>query len=103
MTLVESIYRLTGQFPKEEIYSLTAQMRRAAISVPSNIAEGQGRESRNEFRHHVTVSQGPLNELETQMLVADRLGYVDHEKVEELFTLTSEVGRILFGLRKSLR
>lgn len=103
MSLVEAVYCLTKRFPKEEIYILTAQMRRAAISIPSNLAEGQGRESRNEFRHHVTVSQGSLNELETQILVAERLGYVDHEKAAELLPLTSEIGRILCGLRKSLR
>jgi len=94
--------RLTRQFPREEVYGLTTQMRRAAVSVPSNIAEGQGRRSKNDFRRFVAISHGSLSELETQIAVCGRLGYLERKKAEELSTLANEVGRILFGLWKSL-
>jgi len=76
MDLVTAIYRITAQFPREEMYGLTSQLRRAAVSIPSNIAEGQGRHGVLEFRHFLRQSCGSLMELETQTLIAERLGYI---------------------------
>jgi len=84
MDMVTEIYKLTNSFPKQEIYSLTNQIRRAAVSVPSNIAEGQAHYSHREFRHFLRHSAGSLAELETQLLLAERLGYADHPSTEGL-------------------
>jgi len=103
MDLVEKVYRATGQFPKEEVYGLTSQIRRAAVSIPSNIAEGQGRSTTSAFLNFLSVARGSLKELETQILIAQRLGYVDDPTVDELTDLTAEVSRLLSGLTNSLR
>jgi four helix bundle protein len=76
MDLVVPLYELTRVFPREELYGLTGQVRRAVVSVPSNIAEGQGRGQGNEFTHHLRIARGSLQEVETQLIVASRLGYV---------------------------
>ena len=76
MDLVEQIYRITKSFPKEELYGLSSQLRRAAISVPSNIAEGHCRNGRREFVHHLSIALGSLGEMETQIILASRLGYM---------------------------
>jgi four helix bundle protein len=76
MDLVQDVYLATKAFPKEEKYGLTTQMQRAAVSIPSNIAEGQGRSGRGEFRHHLSIAHGSLRELETQLVIALRLGYL---------------------------
>jgi four helix bundle protein len=89
-------------FPSSEIYSLTDQMRRAAVSVPSNIAEGQAHFSRREFRHFLRHSCGSLAELETQILIAQRRNYLSESQTKELLGRTHEVGRILNGLLNSL-
>ncbi len=102
MDLVTETYKLTDGFPKREVYSLTDQIRRAAVSVPSNIAEGQAHYSHREFRHFLRHAAGSLAELETQLLLAERLGYTDSTSVEALLKRTNEVGRILNGLIKSL-
>jgi four helix bundle protein len=98
MALVESVYRVSSQFPKEEIYSLTVQIRRCAVSVPSNIAEGEGRRSQNEFGRFLQIANGSLMELRTQLLIAERLKFVGHEEIEEPLAQTNEVGRMLHGL-----
>ena len=99
MDLVEEIYRLTKQFPKEELYGLVGQMRRSAISIPSNIAEGQCRNGRREYVHHLSIALGSLGELETQVLIARRLGYPGGD---DLLTLASETGRLIVGPMHSL-
>lgn len=103
MDLVEIVYRLTQAFPKEELYGLTSQVRRAVVSVPSNIAEGQGRDSPNEFRHFLSISHGSLREVETQLLIALRLKYLAAADVLPAQQLCEETGRILNGLMNSLR
>ena len=77
MDLVEAIYRTTARFPKEELYGLTSQIRRAAVSIPSNIAEGQARNTTRDFLHFLAIAYGSLKEVETQVLIAERLGYID--------------------------
>jgi len=101
MDLVQDIYAITASFPPEETYALTSQMRRAAISVPSNIAEGAARAGKKEFLNFLSITRGSLSELETQILIANRLGYIDNssailERIEEVFAL-------LGGLMKSVR
>ncbi|MGA9308317.1 MAG: four helix bundle protein [Candidatus Sulfotelmatobacter sp.] len=100
--LVLNVYRCTQAFPKIETYGLTSQLRRAVISVPSNIAEGQGRLSTGEFRQFLGNARGSLMEVETQILVAQDLGYFDQNQSEALLSATAEVGRILNGLLASL-
>ncbi len=100
MDLVADVYRVTQHFPKEEIYGLTSQIRRAAVSIPSNIAEGQGRLTRGEFRQSLGHSRGSLFETETQLLIAERLDYVLDP--EPLLDRTAEIGRLLNGLLNSL-
>ncbi len=102
MALVLDVYRLTQAFPKIETYGLTSQLRRAAVSVPSNIAEGQARISTGEFRQFLGNARGSLMEVETQILLAQELGYLDEHESENLLGTTAEVGRILNGLLASL-
>jgi four helix bundle protein len=103
MDLVAALYDATDAFPKRETYSLTDQMRRAAVSIPSNIAEGQAHFSHREFRHFLRYSRGSLAELETQILIAQRRNYLSDSKAAELLARSSEVGRILSGLVDSLK
>jgi four helix bundle protein len=103
MDLVSALYDATETFPKQETYGLTSQMRRAAISIPSNIAEGQARFSPREFRHFLRHSRGSLAELETQVLIAQRRRYLANSQAAELLRRTDEVSRILSGLIDSLQ
>jgi four helix bundle protein len=98
MDFAEEVYRVTRLFPKEEMYGLTAQMRRACVSIPSNVAEGQGRRSDGAFAQHLSIAHGSLRELETQLLLAGRFGYLEKSSVEELIEQASEVGRLITGL-----
>jgi four helix bundle protein len=102
MDLVEEVYTATKEFPKEELYGLTSQLRRAVVSIPSNIAEGQGRNSPKEFVQFLAIAYGSLREAETQILIAERLRYLDSQHVINLMNLAGEVGRLLNGLSKSL-
>src|SRR5438046_1291316 len=102
MDLVKSIYRVTKVFPREEIYSLTSQMRRAAIAVPSNIAEGKGRYSTADVNHFLVQARGSLYELETQILIAADLGYLAQDETRYLLASTAEVAKLLNGLIRSL-
>ncbi len=100
--LVETVYRLTKTFPKEEIYGLTSQLRRAAVSVPSNIAEGQGRKSTAEFENFLSIARGSLSEVETQLIIAHRLKYLDASQLNEVMSIHDEVSRMLRALQKKL-
>src|SRR5271165_4559545 len=102
MNLVIQIYDVTRRFPKEELFGLTSQLRRAAVSVPSNIAEGQARLSTGEFRQFLGNARGSLVEVETQILIAQELGYLERDEGERLLRVAAEVGRILNGLLNSL-
>jgi four helix bundle protein len=97
-TLALNVYRCTRRFPKDEIYGLSSQMRRAAVSVPSNIAEGKGRYSQKEFVQFLYHARGSLLELETQLSIARDLEYIDLLVFETLESETEELGRILNGL-----
>lgn len=100
--LTEAIYRISKCFPPEELYGLTNQVRRAAVSVPSNIAEGAGRNTSGEFVRSIGHSRGPLFELETQLIVAERVRYLSPPELRPLFDLTDEIGRLTAGLVRSL-
>jgi four helix bundle protein len=102
MDLVEDVYKATKDFPREEIYALTSQIRRAAVSIPSNIAEGQGRRTTADFLRHLSIAYGSLREVETQALIARRLGYIAQTKLDEVMNRAGEVGRLLNGLMSSL-
>jgi len=103
MELVTEIYRVSQSFPKEELFGLMSQIRRAAVSVPSNIAEGHGKLSRKEYQHFLGHARGSLAEVETQMTIAQNLGYLNAEVVSRMLDLSGEVGRILNGLLASLK
>ena len=103
MELVSAVYRITSGWPREELYGLTSQVRRAAVSVPSNLAEGHGRTGPREFAHDVSIAYGSLCELETQVLIAEQLGYSDDATTESLTTKILEVRRLIGGLLRSLR
>jgi len=102
MDLVVEIYRLTKSFPSDERYGLTVQLRRAAVSVPSNIAEGRGRFGLGGFLYHLSVANGSLGEVETQLLISDRLKYLDPD-ARAVFERTGEVHRLLAGMVRALR
>jgi four helix bundle protein len=102
MQLVTAVYRATASFPKDELFGLTSQLRRAAVSIPSNIAEGQGRLSEKEFRYFLGQARGSLMEVETQLQIAENLGYLETETNRALMEACGEVGRILNGLIASV-
>ena len=99
MELVTDVYRVTSDFPKYELYGLTGQIRRAAVSVPSNLAEGHGRTSRREFHQFIRQARGSLVEVETQLEIARNLGYLSPPLASELLAKAGRVGRMLNGLR----
>jgi len=103
ISLVTQVYEATRDFPREEVYGLTSQLRRAAVSIPSNIAEGQGRATSGEFVQFLCHARGSLYELETQMVVACNLNYLSAERRDHFLGLAAELGRILNGLIASLQ
>ena len=103
MDLVEGIYRFTADFPAHELYGLTSQLRRAAISVPSNIAEGNTRESTKEYLHHLSMAQASLAEVQTQIELAGRLGYASKESVAALIQECISLSKQLFALRNAIK
>ena len=103
MTLAESCYRLTIQFPRDEQFGLTAQIRRAATSVPANIAEGHGRENTGNFVQHLRISQGSLKELETHLLLAERVGILAATNAQQALGQCESLGKMLRALIRSLQ
>jgi four helix bundle protein len=103
MNLAEDIYRITKTFPKEETYGLTIQLRRASVSVPSNIAEGKGRSSDKELAQFLCHSRGSLFEIETQVNLAYRLGYLNAEQTKSILSKATRVGQLLNGLLRAFR
>lgn len=103
MDLVEVCYKLSMQFPQSEIYGLTSQTRRAAVSIPANIAEGHGRKNLGEYLQHLSISNGSLKELETHLLIAGRLHYVKGDEIIPALERCAEIGRMLASLIQKLR
>lgn len=102
MDLVARIYEVSESFPRKELFGLTNQLRRAAVSIPSNIAEGQGRITTKDFLRHLSIARGSLQEVETQILIASRLKYIVEPASAELLERTAETGRLMMGLFRSL-
>ncbi|HSW61450.1 MAG TPA: four helix bundle protein [bacterium] len=98
---VANVYKITDSFPKEEVYGLTSQIRRAAVSIPSNIAEGAARKSDKEFIQFLYIALGSAAETETQLIIALRIGYI--EKIEEIIGETESIRRMLLGLIKHIK
>jgi four helix bundle protein len=102
MTLAESCYRLTRQFPRDELFGLTSQIRRSAGSVPANIAEGHGRDNTGNFVQHLRVAQGSLKELETHLILAERVGILPSQVLQAVLTQCESLGKMVRALIRSL-
>ena len=100
--LAIAVYRATAKFPEDEIFGLRMQMRRAAVSIPSNLAEGAGRSTPKDYRRFVLHARGSILELETQIVISERLEFIDAQKCAALRKATGEVGRMLNGLLRYL-
>ena len=96
------IYKITATFPSEERFGLSSQARRAAVSIPSNIAEGHGRKASGAYLNHLSIAYGSLMELETQLQIALRLNFVSADETTILLAQTNEIGKMLNGLKKSI-
>ncbi|MBM3359059.1 MAG: four helix bundle protein [Betaproteobacteria bacterium] len=102
LELVDELYEVSSGFPPSERFGISSQLQRAAVSVPSNIAEGHGRKSTQAFLNHLSIAFGSLMEVETLILIAERRKYVDRNKSASLLAQTDQIGKMLSGLRKSL-
>ena len=98
---VTIVYKVTEEYPKTEIYGLTNQVRRAVVSVPSNIAEGAARTSKKEFSHFLSISLGSISEVETQLIVSRNLNYITNEQLERLLSELIEIRKMIIGLKKN--
>lgn len=96
------VYRLTATFPRQEVYGIVSQMQRAAVSIPSNIAEGKERQSDRDFARFITIALGSLAELETQLLIGQRLGYLNESDWQDATLRADEIGKMLRSLHKAL-
>jgi four helix bundle protein len=103
MQLAERVYKLSAKLPSSEQYGLVAQIRRSTVSVPSNIAEGYGRQATGEYRHHLSIARGSLLELETQLLLCAKLGFFRPEHVEPELNETEQLSKMLASLIAKLR
>ena len=101
--LVTEIYQITRNFPKSEMYGLGSQIQRSAVSVPSNIAEGAGRNSEKEFSYFLSIAMGSLSELETQIIISKNIHYLDEIQFDTLMTKLIEIRKMLIGLKKSIK
>lgn len=102
MDLTVEVYRLVKLLPKEELFALSSQMRRAAVSIPSNIAEGQGRNSVKEFLQFIAIAKGSNSELETQLLICVRVGYMEEHAIKVALSLITEIAKMLSSLSRTL-
>jgi len=102
MTLVTEVYKISKGFPKDEAYGLTSQIRRCAISIPSNMAEGYGRNSTNEYIHFLRIATGSLYELQTQMEISMNLCYLNRDEFDKLYEVSREIERMLSSLIRKL-
>lgn len=100
--LALEIYRVTSDFPKSEQHGLTSQMRRAAVSIASNVAEGHARKTQKELHRFLNIAKGSLAELETQLIIASELGFVDKKRIEKVLSMTDQESRMLSGLMRTL-
>jgi four helix bundle protein len=103
IVFVGSIYEETGNWPKDEQFGLTNQVRRAAVSIPANFAEGQGRFGVNEWLHHLSIAHGSLCEVETHLMIAHQIGYLQDDRLASLLEQADKVGKLIRGLSRSLR
>lgn len=103
MRLVKEVYRVVKLLPKEELYSLSDQIRRSAISIPSNIAEGQVRNSMKEFIQFLPIAKGSKAELETQLLLCVEINYLTNSDIDKAINLIQEIGKMIYALQKSLK
>ena len=103
MDLVDEVYGVTECWPRSELVGMTGQVRRAVVSIPGNVAEGQGRTGPREFLHHLSIAYGSLCEVETLLKIARRRGFIDNETLGRTLDLATEVSRLLKGLIRSLR
>ncbi len=102
MDLADKIYDITETFPKNEMYGLASQIRRAAVSIPSNIAEGSARSGTKELLYFINIARGSLAELETQLILSERRKYIDSDTLEQLISIANSVGKMLTRLYQSL-
>ncbi|MCB9894230.1 MAG: four helix bundle protein [Planctomycetes bacterium] len=102
LDLVDGVYAVTKRWPKDEVFGLTNQIRRAAVSIPSNIAEGQGRRNDGDFLRFLAIALGSLMEVKTQLIIAQRQGFATSDEVTSLLTVGDEIARMLVALRKAL-
>jgi four helix bundle protein len=103
MTLAQRCYEVTKRFPKDEMFGMTAQIRRASASIPANIAEGRGRQGTKEFLSFLSIARGSLMELETHLMLSHRVQLMQAQELDELLAITDRISRMLSGLRTSLR
>lgn len=103
INLSTEVYTATSSFPKNELFGLCSQLQRAAVSVASNIAEGHARESTKEYLRFISIALGSLAELETQFIISNNLNYINQVNLDGILEKTSEIGRMLRGLQKSLK
>ncbi|MFC2050813.1 four helix bundle protein [Chloroflexota bacterium] len=103
MDLVEIVYRLTRKLPTSERWGLVSQMRKAVVSVPSNIAEGYGRQATGEYRHHLSIGRASLLELETQVLLSQRLGYLRQGEIDDILNNIQEISKMLTSLVSKIK
>jgi four helix bundle protein len=102
--IVIQVYKLTQSFPKDEIYALTSQLKRASVSIPSNIAEGFGRQTDKSFNHFLNISRGSLNEIETQLIIAKELGFIQDENLyNDLLLIIEEESKMINAFAKNLK